>query len=437
LKLIGEDLSPEALVEVVCVSGMTVAEKILAAHAQREEVKPGEFIQANVDFVFGNDISFPIAIEVFNEIGAEKVFNPNRVAIIIDHYYPPKDVTSANNNKALRHFAEKFNLTLIEGEGIEHVLIHEKGFVSPGDLVVGGDSHTTTYGALAAFATGVGSTDLAATIVQGKIWLRVPESVKVILKGKPEKWIMGKDIILYLIGKIGVSGATYNVLEFSGEGLKYLHMDDRFTISNMAVEAGVKAGIFAFDNVTKEYVTNRVNKTYKVYKSDEDANYKREVEIDLSELRPVVALPHSPENTKFVDEIKEKIEINQVVIGSCTNGRYRDLLIASEILEGRKIHPKVRTLIFPGSREVYIEALRNGIIEKLIEAGASIGFQTCGPCFGGNMGILAPGEVTVSTTNRNFLGRMGAKDAKIILASPAVAAASAVCGHLASPEDLE
>ena len=433
----GVNLFPEVLVEVIYMSGMTIAEKILAAHSQKEEVKPGEFILADVDFAFGEDITFPIAMKVFNDIEVEKVFDPTRIGIVVDHYYPPKDVISANNNKFMREFAEKFNLIFLEGEGIEHVIIHEKGFVAPGELVIGADSHTTTYGALTAFATGVGSTDLAATMVLGKIWLRVPESIKVVLKGKPEKWVMGKDIILYLIGRIGVSGATYNVLEFSGEGLKYLPMDDRFTISNMAIEAGAKAGIFAFDNITKEYIKNRINRPYIVYESDNDANYKQEIEINLSELRPVVALPHSPGNAKFVDEIKEKIEINQVVIGSCTNGRYHDLLVASKILEGRKVHPKVRLLVFPGSKEVYLKAVKEGIIEKLTEAGASIGFPSCGPCFGGHMGVLAPEEVAVSTTNRNFIGRMGSKDAKIILTSPAVAAASAVLGYLASPEELE
>ncbi|AER67544.1 homoaconitate hydratase family protein [Thermovirga lienii DSM 17291] len=420
------------------MSGMTIAEKILAKHSQKEKVKPGEFILADIDFAFGSDITFPIAMEVFNnEIGAEEVFDPTRVGIVLDHYYPAKDTASASNHKAMREFAEKFHLISLEGEGIEHVIIHEKGFVAPGELIIGADSHTTTYGALAAFATGVGSTDLAAAMVLGKIWLQVPESIKVVLKGKPGKWVMGKDIILHVIGEIGVSGATYNVLEFSGEGLKHLSIDDRFTISNMAIEAGAKAGIFAFDEITRKYIENRLNRKYVVYESDEEADYKQEIEINLSELRPVVAMPNSPGNARCIDDVKEKIRINQVVIGSCTNGRYSDLLVASQILEGRKIHPKVRVLVFPGSNEIYLKAIKEGVIEKLIEAGASIGFPSCGPCFGGHMGNLAPGEVAVSTTNRNFVGRMGSKDAKVILASPAVAAASAVLGYLASPEELE
>ena len=419
------------------MSGMTIAEKILAVHSKKKEVKPGEFILADVDFAFGEDVTFPIAIKVFNEIGVKKVFNPTKVGIVIDHYYPPRDVITARNIKSMKEFAEKFGLVFLEGKGIEHVIIPEEGFVAPGELIIGADSHTTTYGALTAFGTGVGSTDLAAIMGLGKIWLRVPESIKVILRGKPGKWISGKDIILYLIGKIGISGATYNVLEFSGEGLKYLPMDDRFTISNMAIEAGAKAGIFVFDSITKEYIKDRVNRAYTVYESDKNANYKQEIEINLSELKPVVALPHSPGNTKFVSEIREKIKVDQVVMGSCTNGRYHDLLTVSKVLEGRKVHSGVRALLFPGSQEVYLRALKDGIIEKIAKAGVSIGFSGCGPCFGGHMGILAPGEVAVSTTNRNFIGRMGSRDAKIILASPAVAATSAVLGYLASPEQLK
>ena len=417
------------------MSGMTIAEKILADHIEKEEIKSGEFILANVDFVFGNDITFPLAIDVFNEIGVEKVFDPSKIAVIIDHYYPPSDLISANNIKTCRKFAEKHDIKFFEGEGIEHVVIPEKGLVKPGELVIGADSHTTTYGALNVFSTGVGSADLAATIALGKIWLRVPESIRVNLEGKPERWVSGKDIILYLIGKIGVSGAVYSVLEFSGKGLKYLPMDARLTISNMAIEAGSKAGIFPFDSITKDYIESRKS-TFKAFKADSDASYKKQIEIDLSELKPVVALPHSPENIKFVDEIEEEIEIDQVVLGSCTNGRYLDLLVASEILKGEKVHQNVRFLVFPGSREVYLKALRDGIIEVLVEAGASIGFSSCGPCFGGSMGLLAPGCVAISTTNRNFIGRMGSKDAKIILASPAVAAASAVLGKVASPREL-
>ena len=417
------------------MSGMTIAEKILAAHAEKEEVRSGDFVLANVDFVFGNDITFPLAINVFKDIGVHKVFDPDKIAVIIDHYYPPSDVISANNIELCKEFAKRHGIKFFEGEGIEHVIIPEKGLVKPGDLVIGADSHTTTYGAVNAFSTGVGSAALAATIALGKIWLRVPESIKITLEGKPEKWVSGKDIILYLIGKIGVSGALYSVVEFSGRGLKYLPMDDRFTISNMVIEAGGKAGIFPFDSITKEYIESRKS-TFKPYKADDEASYKKQIELNLPELKPVVALPHSPENVKSVDEIEEEIKVDQVVIGSCTNGRYCDLLIASQILKGEKVHPNVRLLVFPGSREVYLKALRDGIIEVLVEAGASIGFSSCGPCFGGSMGLLAQGRLAISTTNRNFVGRMGSKDAKVILASPAVAASSAVLGKLASPYEL-
>ena len=418
------------------MGGMTIAEKILSAHTKKE-VKAGKFIMADVDFAFGEDVTFPLAMKVFEEIGIKKVFNPKKVAIVIDHYFPPKDISSSSNNKIMREFAKKFNLVFFEGEGIEHVIIPEKGLVAPGEVIIGADSHTTTYGALTAFATGVGSTDLAAVMALGKIWLKVPETIKVVLKNKPTKWVTGKDIILYLIGKIGVSGANYNVLEFCGDGINYLSMDDRFTICNMAIEAGAKAAIFPFDQKTKEYVKNRVQRDYNIYESDKNAEFKKEIEIDLSNLRPVVSLPHSPGNIKFVDDLQEKIKIDQVVIGSCTNGRYNDLLLAANILSGRKIHSSVRVLVFPGSREVYLRALKDGIIEKFVEAGATIGPPSCGPCFGGHLGILAPGETAISTTNRNFVGRMGSKEAKIFLASPLVAAASAVLGYIASPEELK
>jgi len=416
---------------------MTIAEKIIAKHAGKDYVKPGEFVLANVDFAFGEDITFPVAMKVFlEEIKASRVFDPKKVGIVIDHYYPAKDVNSALNNKRMREFAEKFGVLLFEGVGIEHVIIPELGLVAPGDLVVGADSHTTTYGALNAFATGIGSTDLAAVMVLGKVWLRVPETIKVNLSGKKGKWITGKDVILYIIGQIGVSGANYKVLEFSGDGVASLSMDDRFTISNMAIEAGAKAGIFPYDEKTEEYLKGRVSKEYTPYESDEDAKYCCEIEVNLSDLRPVVALPHSPGNTKFVDEIKEEIKVDQVVIGSCTNGRYEDLKIAAEILKGRKVHPGVRLLVFPGSVRIYKKALETGIIQTLLDAGATIAPPSCGPCFGGHLGVLAPGEVAVSTTNRNFIGRMGSKDAKVILASPAVAAASAILGRLTSPYEI-
>lgn len=416
---------------------MTIAEKIIAKHAEKDYVKPGEFVLANVDFAFGEDITFPVAMKVFlEEIGASEVFDPKRVGIVIDHYFPAKDINSALNNKRMREFAEKFKVLLFEGIGIEHVIIPELGLVAPGDLVVGADSHTTTYGALNAFATGIGSTDLAAVMALGKVWLRVPETIKVNLSGRKGKWITGKDVILYIIGLIGVSGANYKVLEFSGDGVASLSMDDRFTISNMAVEAGAKAGIFPYDKKTEEYLRGRISRDYTPYNSDEDAKYCCEINVNLSELRPVVALPHSPGNTRFIDEVKEEIKVDQVVIGSCTNGRYEDLKIAAEILRGRRVHPGVRLLVFPGSVEVYKRALEDGIIKTLLDAGATIAPPSCGPCFGGHLGVLAPGEVAVSTTNRNFIGRMGSKDAKVILASPAVAAASAVLGRLASPYDI-
>lgn len=416
---------------------MTIAEKIIAKHAEKDYVKPGEFVLANVDFAFGEDITFPVAMRVFlEEIEASEVFDPNKVGIVIDHYFPAKDISSALNNKRMREFAEKFGVLLFEGVGIEHVIIPELGLVAPGDLVVGADSHTTTYGALNAFATGIGSTDLAAVMALGKVWLRVPETIKVNLSGRKGKWITGKDVILYIIGLIGVSGANYKVLEFSGDGIASLSIDDRFTISNMAIEAGAKAGIFPYDKKTEEYLRGRVSKDYTPYESDEDAKYCCEINVNLSELRPVVALPHSPGNTKFIDEIKEEIRVDQVVIGSCTNGRYEDLKIAAEILQGRRVHPGVRLLVFPGSVRVYRRALESGIIKTLLDAGATIAPPSCGPCFGGHLGVLAPGEVAVSTTNRNFIGRMGSKDAKVILASPAVAAASAVLGYLASPYDI-
>lgn len=417
--------------------GMTMTEKILAAHASCEKVEPGQLIRANVDFLLANDITAPQAIPEFDKIG-RPVFDPDKIALIPDHFIPNKDIKSAEQAKVMRDFARKHKISHyveVGRMGIEHVLLPEMGWVLPGEVIIGADSHTCTYGAVGAFATGVGGTDLGASMATGDTWFKVPSTIKVELTGVMPEWVSGKDVILTLIGLIGVDGARYQALEFTGPGVANLSMADRFTISNMAVEAGGKNGIFPVDEKTVEYLRSRTTKPYTIYSSDPDAVYAREINIDLSSLRPVVALPHLPENVKPVSELPEII-IDQVVIGSCTNGRIDDLEQAAKIIAGRKIHPTVRAIIIPGTQEVYMEAMKRGYIAQFIEAGAVVSTPTCGPCLGGYMGILAAGERCVSTTNRNFRGRMGHVDSEVYLASPAVAAASAILGRIAEPKEV-
>ena len=417
--------------------GMTMTEKILAAHAGCEKVEPGQLIRAKVDFLLANDITGPQAIPEFEKIG-RPVFDPDKVALIPDHFVPNKDIKSAEQAKALRDFARKHNITHyveVGRMGIEHVLLPEMGWVRPGEVIIGADSHTCTYGAIGAFATGVGGTDLGASMATGDTWFKVPSTIKVELTGSLPEWVSGKDVILTLIGRIGVDGARYQALEFTGPGVAALSMADRFTISNMAIEAGGKNGIFPVDEKTVEYLKARTDHPYTVYTADPDAVYAREVKIDLSSLRPVVALPHLPENVKAVADLPET-RIDQAVIGSCTNGRIDDLEQAAKIIAGRKIHPAVRAIIIPGTQEVYMEAMKRGFIAQFIEAGAVVSTPTCGPCLGGYMGILAAGERCVSTTNRNFRGRMGHVDSEVYLASPAVAAASAILGRIAEPKEV-
>ena len=417
--------------------GMTMTEKILAAHAGCEKVEPGQLIRAKVDFLLANDITGPQAIPEFEKIG-RPVFDPDKIALIPDHFIPNKDIKSAEQAKALRDFARQHNITHyveVGRMGIEHVLLPEMGWVRPGEVIIGADSHTCTYGAIGAFATGVGGTDLGASMATGDTWFKVPSTIKVELTGSLPEWVSGKDVILTLIGRIGVDGARYQALEFTGPGVAALSMADRFTISNMAIEAGGKNGIFPVDEKTVEYLKARTDHPYTVYTADPDAVYAREVKIDLSTLRPVVALPHLPENVKAVADLPET-RIDQAVIGSCTNGRIDDLGQAAKIIAGRKIHPAVRAIIIPGTQEVYMEAMKRGFIAQFIEAGAVVSTPTCGPCLGGYMGILAAGERCVSTTNRNFRGRMGHVDSEVYLASPAVAAASAILGRIAEPKEV-
>ena len=417
--------------------GMTMTEKILAAHAGCEKVEPGQLIRAKVDFLLANDITGPQAIPEFEKIG-RPVFDPDKIALIPDHFIPNKDIKSAEQAKALRDFARQHNITHyveVGRMGIEHVLLPEMGWVRPGEVIIGADSHTCTYGAIGAFATGVGGTDLGASMATGDTWFKVPSTIKVELTGSLPEWVSGKDVILTLIGRIGVDGARYQALEFTGPGVAALSMADRFTISNMAIEAGGKNGIFPVDEKTVEYLKARTDHPYTVYTADPDAVYAREVKIDLSTLRPVVALPHLPENVKAVADLPET-RIDQAVIGSCTNGRIDDLEQAAKIIAGRKIHPAVRAIIIPGTQEVYMEAMKRGFIAQFIEAGAVVSTPTCGPCLGGYMGILAAGERCVSTTNRNFRGRMGHVDSEVYLASPVVAAASAILGRIAEPKEV-
>lgn len=424
--------------------GMTMTQRILAAHAGLKEVKAGQFIEADLDMVLANDITGPVAIKEFKKMGAESVFDKKKIALVPDHFTPNKDIKAAEQSKTLREFAVEQDITnyFEVGEmGIEHVLLPEKGIVTAGDAVIGADSHTCTYGALGAFSTGIGSTDMAAGMARGKAWFKVPSAIKFELVGKPSKWVSGKDVILHIIGMIGVDGALYKSMEFMGTGLKNLSMDDRFTIANMAIEAGAKNGIFMVDEKTEEYMKEHKNKNKllkkktKIYKPDPDAVYDETYVIDLSKIRPTVAFPHLPENTKTIDEVGD-IKIDQVVIGSCTNGRMEDMKIAAKILKGKKVAKNLRLIIIPGSQDIYLECIKNGFAEIFIKAGGVFSTPTCGPCLGGHMGIMAAGERTVSTTNRNFVGRMGHVESEIYLASPAVAAASAIAGKIAAPEGV-
>lgn len=418
---------------------MTMTQKILAAHSRMSEVKAGQFIEIDLDLVLGNDITSPVAIKEFNKMGAKNVYDKDKVVIVLDHFVPNKDIKSAEQCKISRVFSKEQNITNffdVGQMGIEHVLLPEKGLVVAGDTVIGADSHTCTYGALGAFSTGIGSTDMAAGMATGQVWLKVPPAIKFNLTGKLNKWVSGKDVILYIIGKIGVDGALYKSMEFSGEGVKELSMDDRFTICNMAIEAGGKNGIFPVDEKTIKYIKAHGTKSYTIHEADEDADYDEIIDIDLSKLKPTVAFPHLPENTKTIDEAGD-INIDQVVIGSCTNGRIEDMRIAASILKGKKVHPDVRTIIIPATQEIYKQCVVEGLAEIFIDAGAIISTPTCGPCLGGYMGILADGERAVTTTNRNFVGRMGHTGSEIYLASPAVAAASAIEGKIADPNKIE
>lgn len=417
---------------------MTISEKILAKHADRAEVKPDELIEARVDFALGNDITAPLAIEAFRRAGAKKVFDPGRIALVPDHFIPNKDIASAVQAKTLRDFAQEHGLTWyfeVGRMGVEHALLPEQGLVLPGDVVIGADSHTCTYGALGAFATGVGSTDLAAVMITGKVWFKVPHSLKFIYRGKPGPWAGGKDLILYTIGRIGVDGARYRAMEFTGEAIESLPMEDRLSMSNMAIEAGAKVGIIPPDAITRAYVEGRAKRPYEFFASDPDAVYESVFDWDVSGLEPQVALPHSPENVRPVTELPE-IRIDQVVIGSCTNGRLDDLRQAARVLKGRKVARGVRCIIIPATQEIYRQAMREGLFEIFLEAEAAVSTPTCGPCLGGHMGILAPGEKAVATTNRNFVGRMGHVESEVYLSNPAVAAASAVAGRIVHPGNL-
>lgn len=418
--------------------GMTMTQKILAAHAGLKEVKAGQLIEADLDLVLGNDITSPVAIHEMEKMNVKTVFDRHKIALVPDHFVPNKDIKSAEHCKCVREFACKHEISnyFEVGEmGIEHALLPEKGLTVAGDVIIGADSHTCTYGALGAFSTGVGSTDMAAGMVTGKAWFKVPSAIKFVLTGKPAPWVSGKDIILHIIGMIGVDGALYKSMEFVGDGIKYLTMDDRFSIANMAIEAGGKNGIFPVDDLAKEYMETHSKRDYVVYEADEDAEYDETYVIELDKLRPTVAFPHLPENTRTIDEVPE-IKIDQVVIGSCTNGRIEDLRIAAKVLAGRKVAKGLRVIIIPATQNIYIQAIEEGLIQAFVNAGAVVSTPTCGPCLGGYMGILAEGERCVSTTNRNFVGRMGHVKSEIYLASPAVAAASAVTGKISGPEEL-
>lgn len=420
---------------------MNITEKVLAAHCGKEKVVPGEMIVAKLDGVLANDVTCPIALREMKEMGYETVFDVNKAYFVMDHFTPNANVKAAEQSKYVRDFAKQENMPFffdVGTMGIEHALLPEKGLVLPGEVIVGGDSHTCTYGALGAFSTGMGSTDIAAALATGELWFKVPETIKFIYSGKLPEYITGKDLILHTIGKIGVDGALYKAMEFTGEAINELSMDGRFTMCNMAIEAGAKNGIIAPDDKTIKYVEehNRSLKEFNVYYSDDDATYSQIIEIDVSALEPVVACPHLPENTKFVSEISEKY-VDQVVIGSCTNGRIEDLRAAASVLKGKRIHKNVRTIIIPATQSIYTQAIKEGLVDIFIEAGAAVSTPTCGPCFGGHMGILAKGEVAVSTTNRNFVGRMGHPESEVFLSSPYVAAATAVMGKISHPREVK
>ena len=418
---------------------MTMTQKILAAHCGKTELKAGEMILADTDLVLGNDITAPVAINEFQKAGCDCVFDCGKIALVMDHFTPNKDIKAAEQTKKVREFANAKSIANFfdVGEmGVEHALLPERGMVTAGNLVIGADSHTCTYGALGAFSSGVGSTDMAAAMAYGKVWLRVPEAIKVVLTGKMRRFVSGKDVVLHLIREIGVDGALYESLEFSGDGVENLTIDDRLCICNMAIEAGAKNGIFPVDDVTLAYLKDRGAKEPKVYAADPDAVYSRTVHIDLDELTSVVAFPHLPENGKTFDEIGD-VPIDQIVVGSCTNGRLSDLREAAEILKGRKVAKGVRALIIPATQKIWLDAMKEGLMEIFIDAGCAVSTPTCGPCLGGHMGILAKGERCVATTNRNFVGRMGDPQSEVYLASPAVAAASAVTGKLTSPDALQ
>ncbi len=418
--------------------GMTMTQKILASHTGLAEVVPGQLIEADLDLVLGNDITTPVAVNEFKKTGVTQVFDKSKIAIVPDHFTPNKDIKAAEQCKMLREFAYEMkveNYFEIGEMGIEHCLIPEKGLAVPGDLIIGADSHTCTYGALGAFSTGVGSTDMAAGMATGKCWFKVPSALKFNLTGKPQGWVSGKDVILHIIGMIGVDGALYKSMEFMGDGLKHLSMDDRFTMANMAIEAGAKNGIFIVDDKTLDYVKNHSTKPYKVYEPDDDAEYDEVYDIDLSSLRPTVSFPHLPDNTRTIDQVGDVV-IDQVVIGSCTNGRIKDLRVAAMLLKGNKVKKGVRVIVFPGTQNIYLQAIREGLVTDMVEAGAVVSTPTCGPCLGGHMGILAKGERAVSTTNRNFVGRMGHPESEVYLASPAVAAASALTGKITDPDSI-
>ncbi len=419
--------------------GMNIAEKILAAKSGKKHVEPGELVIADIDLVLANDITAPISIKEFKSAGATKVWDRTKVALVPDHFTPNKDIKSAEQAKMLREFAREQKLTHYYDQsdvGIEHALLPEQGVVVPGDLVIGADSHTCTYGALGAFATGVGSTDAAFGMMTGKAWFKVPPSIKFVYKGKLNKWVSSKDLILYTIGDIGVDGALYKAMEFTGPVIDKLSMDARLTISNMAIEAGGKAGLMNPDDTTIEYVKKRAEHKWKIFTSDKDAKYENVIEYDCSKIEPVVSCPHLPENTKPASKLS-KIAVDQSVIGSCTNGRIEDLRIAAKILKGKKINSRVRCLIFPGTKEIYMQAIHEGLVDIFVGAGAIFSMPTCGPCLGGHMGILAKGEVAISTTNRNFVGRMGHTESSVYLSSPAVAAASAVLGRIGTPDEIK
>ena len=416
---------------------MTLAERILAAHAGKQSVSPGEFITAKVDFIMTNDVSAPLAIQEFRRLGVKKVFDPGKIVLLADHFTPNKDLQAAEQAKLMREFAQEQGVIWFESGrlGIEHVLLPEQGLVLPGDLMLGGDSHTTTYGAVGAFATGMGSTDIACAMATGETWLKVPPSLKLIYHGELPRWVGGKDLILYTIGRIGVDGARYAAMEFAGETIANLSMDGRFTMANMAVEAGAKAGLFYVDEKTLSYVKPRAKREYNVVHPDFDAQYTQTYEWDVSALEPQVAFPHLPSNTRPVSEAAS-VGIDQAVVGSCTNGRMEDLRLAAGILAGKQVHPRVRLVVIPGTQEVYLEAMKEGLLETFVRAGGSVSPPTCGPCIGGFMGILAAGEKCVATTNRNFIGRMGSNESEVYLANPAVVAASAITGHIAHPQEV-